>query len=224
MRCRLRRLLKENGLSIALFGLFAIFLTAQSLTGWHSFNADEVEHGGRAVGYTSYLTTGHFTEGVFENWESEFLQMASYIVLTIWLVQKGSAESKPLEGDEERDRDPRLERDKKDVPGPVRGGGWRLMLYENSLSTAFAVLFVLSIVLHAFGGVREYNSQQIEHGQPVVSVAEFVTTSTFWYQSFQNWQSEFLAVGLLVVLTVFLRQRGSPQSKPVTAPHDRTGS
>jgi uncharacterized protein DUF6766 len=218
-----RRLLRENGLSIALFGLFAVFLTAESLTGWHSFNGDEVEHGGRAVGYASYLTTGHFMEGVFENWESEFLQMASYIVLTIWLVQKGSAESKPLEGDEERERSPELDRDKNDVPGPVRRGGWRLKLYENSLSVAFAILFVLSIVLHTIGGVREYNAQQLEHGQPVVSLARFVTTSTFWYQSFQNWQSEFLAVGLLVVLSIFLRQRGSPQSKPVAAPHDRTG-
>jgi uncharacterized protein (DUF486 family) len=219
-----RRLLRENGLSIAMFGLFAVFLGAQSLTGWHSFNSDEVEHGGRVVGYASYLTTGHFMEGVFENWESEFLQMASYIVLTIWLVQKGSAESKPLEGDEERDRDPRLDRDKEGVPGPVRRGGWRLKTYENSLSIAFGVLFILSIVLHAFGGARDYNAQQIEHGQPVVSVGQFVKSSTFWYQSFQNWQSEFLAVGLFVVLTVFLRQRGSPQSKPVAAPHDQTGS
>jgi uncharacterized protein (DUF486 family) len=217
----MRRLLKQNGLSIAVFGLFAIFLVGESLTGWHAFNGDAVEHGERAIGYVSYLTTGHFMEGVFENWESEFLQMAAYIVLTIWLVQKGSPESKPMEagGEPEPPDASGAER----VPEPVRRGGWRRRIYESSLSIAFAVLFVLAIVLHAVGGAREYSAQLVEHGQPPVGLMTFVTTSTFWYQSFQNWQSEFLAVGLLVVLSVFLRQRGSPQSKPVAAPSGETG-
>jgi membrane protein implicated in regulation of membrane protease activity len=219
-----RRIWKGNGLAIVLFTLFVLFLGAQSATGWRTYNNDQIEHGEPTTSYPGYLTTGHFVEATFENWESEFLQMASYILLTIWLVQRGSSESKPLEGDPEIDADPRDEAGKDGVPGPVRAGGWRLRLYEHSLSIAFTILFLLSILLHALGGAREYSAEQVAHGQPPVGVAAFVTTSAFWFQSFQNWQSEFLAVGLLVVLSIFLRQRGSPESKPVAAPHSKTGS
>jgi hypothetical protein len=219
----MRRFVRENGLSIAMFGLFGVFLAAQSFTGWRSYDSDQAEHGARTVGYAAYLTTGHFVEAVFENWESEFLQMASYIVLTVWLVQRGSPESKPLdEGETEAGTGAagRLSR----VPGPVRRGGWLLKIYEHSLSLAFTVLFLTSIAMHAVGGAREYSSEQVLHGEAPVSAATFVTTSTFWFQSFQNWQSEFMAMGALVVLSIFLRERGSPQSKPVEAPHDRTGT
>jgi hypothetical protein len=219
-----RRLLKDNGLTIVLFGLFALFLAGQSVTGWRTYNSDQVEHGEPTSSYPAYLTTGHFVEATFENWESEFLQMAAYILLTIWLVQRGSSESKPPGGDPELDADPRDQAGKQGVPGPVRSGGWRLKLYENSLALAFAVLFLMSIALHALGGAREYSAEQVAHGQPPVGVGRFVTTSAFWFQSFQNWQSEFLAVGLLVVFTIFLRQRGSPESKPVATPHSETGS
>ena len=218
-----RNSLKDNGLTIVLFGLFALFLAAQSITGWRSYNSEQIEHGEPTSSYAAYLTTGHFVEATFENWESEFLQMAAYVLLTIWLVQKGSSESKPPGGDPERDADPRNHIDKKGVPGPVRSGGWRLKVYENSLSIAFTALFLMSIALHAIGGAKEYSAEQVAHGQPPVGVGRFVTTSTFWFQSFQNWQSEFLAVGSLVVLTVFLRQRGSPESKPVAAPYTETG-
>jgi hypothetical protein len=219
-----RRILKENGLTIVLFGLFAIFLMAQSLTGWRTYNSDQIEHGEPTSTYPAYLTTGHFVEATFENWESEFLQMAAYILLTVWLVQKGSSESRPPEGDPERDTDPRKQSQKPGAPGPVRSGGWRLKVYENSLSIAFTALFLMSLAFHAIGGAREYSAEQVAHGQPPVGVGRFVTTSAFWFQSFQNWQSEFLAVGLLVVLTIFLRQRRSPESKPVAAPHTETGS
>jgi hypothetical protein len=219
-----RRWVRENGLSIALFGLFVLFLTAQSLTGWRSFNGDQMEHHLPTLDYGSYITSAHFVEATFENWESEFLQMAAYILLTVWLVQKGSSESKPLDGDPELDADPWTQKDQKDAPGPVRKGGVWLVLYQNSLGLAFAILFLLSITLHALGGAREYSAEQVAHGGTPVSFGQFVTTSTFWFQSFQNWQSEFLAVGTIVVLSIFLRQRGSSESKPVAAPHRQTGS
>ena len=220
----MRKWVRENGLSIALFGLFVVFLTAQSFTGWRSFNGDQKQHHQPTLSYGSYLTSAHFVEATFENWESEFLQMAAYVLLTVWLVQKGSSESKPLEGDPELDADPRTQKDRKDAPGPVRRGGVWLVLYENSLGLAFAILFLLSITLHALGGAREYSAEQVAHGGAPVSFGQFVTTSTFWFQSFQNWQSEFLAVGTIVVLSIFLRQRGSSESKPVAAPHAQTGS
>ena len=220
----MRKLLRENGLAIALFGLFTLFLLAQIFTGWDSYNADQLSHGAREVGLRSYLTTGHFVEAVFENWESEFLQMAAYVVLTVWLVQKGSAESKPLEGAPDVDADPRSTDDVRNAPGPVRRGGLPLWIYERSLGLAFTVLFLLSIGLHAWGGARAYSEEQTQHGEAAVSVPEYVTTSRFWFESFQNWQSEFLAVGSVVVLSIFLRQRGSPESKPVAAPHGQTGT
>jgi hypothetical protein len=217
------RWLRDNSLSIVLFGLFAIFLMGQSLTGWRTYNAQQEEHREPTVGFGTYLTTGHFVEATFENWESEFLQMASYVLLTIWLIQKGSSESKPPGGDPEKDADPRSMPDVGRAPGPVRRGGWQLTLYENSLGITLALLFVLSFVLHALGGARDFSAEQVAHGQRPVGTMEFMTTSTFWFQSFQNWQSEFVAVGSIVVLTIFLRQRSSPESKPVAAPHDDTG-
>ena len=219
----MRRIWRNNGLTVVMFAVFIVLLGAQSVTGWQTYNIDQVEHGGSTIGYPSYLTTGHFVEATFENWESEFLQMGAYILLTIWLVQKGSSESKPPEGDPELDADPRDQTGRRDAPGPVRAGGWRLRLYENSLSIAFVVLFLVSIVLHALGGAREYSAEQVAHGGAPVGVGTFVTTSAFWFQSFQNWQSEFLAVGAIVVLSIILRQRGSPESKPVAAPNDQTG-
>jgi hypothetical protein len=217
------RRLRENGLSIAMFGLFGVFLVGQALTGWNAYNTEQREHLQPTVGLGSYLTTGHFVEATFENWESEFLQMASYVLLTIWLVQKGSSESKPPGGDPAKEADPRSASDLAQAPGPVRRGGWQLRLYENSLGIALALLFALSFALHALGGARDYNAEQVAHGRQAVSTMEFVTTSTFWFQSFQNWQSEFVAVGSIVVLTIFLRQRGSPESKPVAASHHDTG-
>ena len=220
----MRQRLRDNGLALVLFTLFAIFLAAQSVTGWRTYNNDQVEHGEPTSSFGSYLTTGHFVEATFENWESEFLQMAAYVLLTVWLVQKGSSESKPPGGDAELEADPRDQAGKGGAPGPVRSGGWRLAIYEHSLSIAFTALFLMSIAMHAVGGAREYSAEQVAHGQPPVSVGTFVTTSEFWFQSFQNWQSEFLAVGSIVVLSIFLRERGSPESKPVAASHDETGT
>jgi hypothetical protein len=219
----MRRVLRDNALSLTMFGMFLVFLVAQSFAGFRSNNNDNQEHGQPRESYTEYLASGAFVEATFENWESEFLQMGVYVLFTAWLIQKGSPESKNPEG-EESDADPRTERDNPDAPGPVRRGGLALTLYEHSLSIALLALFLLSFVLHALGGHAEYNQQQLEHGQAAVSLWGFVTSSEFWFQSMQNWQSEFLAVGALAVLGIFLRQRGSPESKPVAAPHAQTGT
>ena len=214
--------LRNSKLAYASFALFALFLVAQSLTGWRAYDADQREHHEPTVGYAQYLTTGHFVEATFENWESEFLQMAAFVLLTVFLVQRGSAESKQ-EGDDPSDEDPASHADNPDAPWPVRRGGLALMLYEHSLLIAFGVLFVGSVIGHALGGAREYSAEQQAHGGAAVGVGQFMTTSSFWFQSFQNWQSEFLAVGAIVVLSIFLRQRGSPESKPAHAPTAQTG-
>ena len=221
----MRRLLRENGLSIVWLGLFFVTLIfGQSFVGHREYNSDQKEHGRPEVTYAEYVTSAHFVEATMENWESEFLQMFLFIVLTACLYQKGSAESKKLDEEEAVDRDPRLSKHKKDAPWPVRKGGFVLKLYENSLSLAFLLLFLASLFAHAAGGAREYNQDQAEHGSAErVTTLQYMTTSRFWFESLQNWQSEFLAVGLMVVLTIWLRQKGSPESKPVDAPHSQTG-
>lgn len=219
----MRKVWRENGLSIVVFGMFLVFLAAQSVAGHRVEIAQSREHGDPPPSYGAYLWSGGFVEATFENWESEFLQMAAYVVLTVGLRQKGSAESKKLEGKEKVDADPRRVRDKENAPWPVRRGGLVLTLYEHSLGIAFGLLFLLSFVAHALGGAADYSREQLLHGGAPVSTLEYLATSRFWFESFQNWQSEFLAVGSIVVLSIFLRERGSPESKPVAAPHAETG-
>ena len=217
------RIFRENGLSIAMFGLFFLSLLGQSIAGLFEYNEDQRDHGQPTIGYVRYLATGHFVEAIFENWESEFLQMGMYVLLTVYLRQKGSAESKKLEGEESVDEDPAKSRDKEGVPWPVRKGGLVLKLYEHSLTMALSALFLVSFLLHAAGGASEYSQDQVVHGAEPVSIVEYLGTSRFWFESFQNWQSEFLSIGVLVVLSIFLRQKGSPESKPVATPHNSTG-
>lgn len=219
----MKRFLRDNGLSLVMFGLFAVFLVAQSITGFAVYNDDRREHGEATISYSEYLDSGHFIEATFENWESEYLQMGAYVLFTVYLFQRGSSESKDPDKEESVDEDPRQARDRSDVPWPVRYGGPVLKLYEHSLALALLLLFLISFLLHAIGGAREYSQEQLAHGGQVVSTVEFLRTSEFWFQSFQNWQSEFLAVFSLVVLSIFLRQRGSPESKPVSAAHSETG-
>jgi hypothetical protein len=219
----MKNFFRNNGLSLVMFLLFFIFMVGQSITGSMEYNDDQVAHNGSEITYPEYLVSGHFVEAVFENWESEFLQMFSYVILTAFLFQKGSSESKDPDKKEKVDEDPRDAKNK-DAPGPVRKGGLVLKLYENSLFIAFLILFLLSFLLHAMGGHDEYNNEQMEHGGETVSVLGYIATSRFWFESFQNWQSEFLAMGTLIVLSIFLRQRGSPESKPVASPHTETGS
>jgi uncharacterized protein DUF6766 len=224
---RMRRFLRENGLSLAAFGIFLICLVGQAVTGLHEYNADQREHGQPTVGAAQYLRSGHFIEVTFENWESEFLQMAAFVALTAILRQKGSPESKKLEGEEEVDEDPRealrSPQKRAKAPWPVRRGGLVLKLYAHSLSIALLLLFVASFVFHALGGASRYNEEQLAHGGSAMSTLAYIGTSRFWFESFQNWQSEFLAVFAIIWLSIYLRQRGSPESKPVMEPHGSTG-
>jgi hypothetical protein len=219
----MRRFLRDNALSLTMFGCFLVFWAAQSVSGWHAANADHREHQQPPESYWSYLTSGHFVEATAENWESEFLQMSGYVFLTGFLRQRGSPESKPFEGDAS-DEDPRQASGREDVPWPVRRGGLALTLYEHSFALVLFVIFLACFTVHALGGTAEFNQEQLAHGEQAVSVLGFMTTSQFWFQSFQNWQSEFLVVGAVALLGIRLRERGSPESKPVAAPHRQTGS
>jgi len=220
----MRKIIRENGLSIVLGLFLLVFLAGQAVTGMFAYNDDQQEHGQPTLDFISYLATPHFLEATMENWESEFLQMFAFIVLTACLYQKGSAESKKLGEAEPVDRDPRKSRNKKNAPWPVRKGGITLTLYEYSLSLAFLLLFLFSFTLHAVGGAGEYNQDQRERGgSEQISTLEYMETSRFWFESFQNWQSEFMALAAMVILSIFLRQRGSPESKPVDSPHSGTG-
>jgi hypothetical protein len=218
------RFFRDNGLSVVMLTLFLFSLLGQSITGFHEYNEDQREHRQPTVSYAAYHTTGHFVEAVFENWESEFLQMAAYVILTAYLFQRGSAESKDPDKDSPQDADPAAAKNKKDAPWPVRRGGWALKLYQNSLFIALFLLFLVSFALHAAGGSKEYNEDQRAHGSPTtVTTVEYMGTSRFWFESFQNWQSEFLSVAAIVLLSIWLRQKGSPESKPVAMPHGHTG-
>jgi hypothetical protein len=218
-----RSFARRNSLAIVTFVIFVVFLIGMVLTGHATYNNDQIAHGSPAVSFGTYIGEGHIWEALFENWESEFLQMAAYIVLTVFLLQKGSAESKDPDKPNAVDRDPRNADKRTRVPWPVRRGGIWLVLYENSLLIAFGALFIASVVGHALGGVDAFNAEQAQHHQPLVDTWGYATSSQFWFESFQNWQSEFLAVFSIVVLTVFLRQRGSAESKPVAAPTAETG-
>jgi len=193
------------------------------LTGWHSHNEERLEHGATSLSLVEYLGSGHFVEATSENWESEFLQMAAYVLLTVFLRQRGSSESKSFSDDEAVDRDPRHDRNKPDAPYPVRRGGWLLVLYEWSLSLAFFIMFLLAFAWHVAGGFRLENDERALDGLAPLTLTDFLLSAEFWFQSLQNWQSEFLAVAAIVLLSIWLRQRGSPESKPVSAPHAQTG-
>ncbi len=210
---------KRNGLSLTLAILFLAFLFGQILAGHAAWNADRLDHHLPPDAFVSYLRSGHFLSATFENWESEFLQMGMYVLLTVWLRQRGSAESRPIDPAEEEERI-----DPGPTPWPVLvGGAWR-WLYAHSLSIAFFLLFGVSFVLHACGSWKHENDERAMIGEPIISLAEHLCSAQFWFESFQNWQSEFLAVLSIVVLSIFLREDKSPESKPMAAPHGQTGT
>ncbi|HEU4557987.1 MAG TPA: DUF6766 family protein [Longimicrobium sp.] len=224
----MRKWIKSHSLSLAAILLFALSMVGQVLAGHADYNNDQTAHGEQPVSLVAYLGTGHFGEATFENWESEFLQMAVFIFLTAILVQRGSAESRkpdddPEAGKEPVDKDPRKHRDDPNAPWPVRRGGLALALYRNSLSLVLFLLFIAAFAAHAVTGAAEYSEEQAAHGEPGVSAIGYMGTPRFWFESFQNWQSEFLSVFALTVLSIWLRQQGSPESKPVHAPHEQTG-
>jgi hypothetical protein len=214
--------LKRNGLSLAVLALMLLSLVGQYLTGWQDYNSQRKEWHKPPVSALEYVTSGHFISATFENWESEFLQMAIYVLLTVSLYQKGSSESKDPEksGEEEVDREPKPH---PGAPWPVRKGGLALKLYNHSLSIVLTILFLLSFYLHLVGSLKNHNEEDVAMGKPASTMAEHLGSASFWFESFQNWQSEFLSVLSIVVLSIWLRQKGSPESKPVDAPHSETG-
>jgi hypothetical protein len=215
--------LRDHGLLLALLGIFVATLGAMVVTGAAVASEEQLDHGGSPISPLAYLATPDFVEATFENWESEFLQMAAYVVLTAYLFQRGSAESKDPDATADVDEDPRHARVTAETPWPVRRGGLVLRLYEHSLLIFFAVLFLLAMALHAVGGAGAYSEEQLQHGGEAVTVLEYLGTAQFWFESMQNWQSEFLAVAAIVWASIRLRERGSPESKPVAAPHSQTG-
>ena len=216
---------RNNSLSIVLFGLFVFCVGGHAWSGWKTYNAEQRQHSEPEISLSAFVTSEEFAETVFENWESEFLQMGFYVILTVFLYQRGSSESKKPDGTNKVEEDPDVHRNDPDAPGPVKTGGWRLRVYKSSLSLAFLILFLVSFIGHAAAGARKYNAEQRQHQSPEhVTTMSYMQTPQFWYESFQNWQSEFLAVLAIVVLSIHLRQWGSPESKPVHAPHAETGS
>ncbi|HZA13340.1 MAG TPA: DUF6766 family protein [Myxococcaceae bacterium] len=217
-RSVVKRVLRDNGLTLVMTALFLVFLLGNSVAGWLHYNEEQRAHGTPEVPWTTYVHSGEFAEAVFENWESEFLQMAAFVFLAAKLRQRGSPESKE-DGEEENP-----ERDKgPDSPGPVHRGGLALKLYSHSLTLALLALFLFSMAMHAVGGHSAHNEEAAAHGRPLESLLGYVTSSTFWFESFQNWQSEFFSIAMLVVLSIFLREKDSPESKPVREPHSKTG-
>jgi di/tricarboxylate transporter len=217
----MRTFIRNNGLSICFFLLFIAAMAGQIIFGFKEHNKELLENGSHVITLLSYLSSGHFIESTFENWESEFLQMALLVVLTIFLQQKGSSESKDFDKEEEVDREPSASR--KDVPWPVKKGGWILAVYKHSLTIALFILFFISLGAHFYGSLKDENEQLAKKGMPLEKATEFIGDSRFWFESFQNWQSEFLSVFAIVILSIYLRQIGSSQSKPVDAPHMETG-
>jgi len=212
--------LYRNSLSVFFIGIFLLTLAAQALTGWNEHNNELEELGAKAISLPKYLSSGHFISATFENFESEFLQMALYVMLTISLRQIGSAESKKIDEAEDVDREPKAH---SAAPCPVRKGGWVLKLYSNSLSIVFALLFITSWVLHFYGSWQDNNVELMLKHKPSINMSTYLGQANFWFETFQNWQSEFLSVASIVILTIFLRQKGSPESKPVDAPNLETG-
>jgi hypothetical protein len=218
------RFVRENSLSLFFGALLLLTLIAQSLVGHSLYNEEAIQHSQETISYPRYLASSHFGEAVMENWESEFLQFTLYILATVWLVQKGSPESKkPGEAGRGTDEEQLLGKHARpDSPGWAKVGGLRTAIYSNSLLLVMGLLFVGSWFGHSFTGWSEFNQEQQEHGDAAVSWTGYLGKPDFWEQSFQNWQSEFLAIGAMVVFSIYLRQRGSAESKPVGAPHSVT--
>jgi Domain of unknown function (DUF6766) len=212
---------RDNALTVVMLLLFGLSLLGQTLAGWGSFNQDQTDHHQATIELLEYLGTGHFGEAVFENWESEFLQMGILVILTARFRQKGSPESKAFDGPEEVDREPDPTR--RGAPWPVRAGGLVGRVYEHSLGGGLLLLFFITFGLHVWTGAAAASADNLAHGQPAISAIEYLGTPRLWFESFQNWQSEFLSIAALTVLSIFLRERGSSESKPVDAPHEQTG-
>ena len=218
------KVLKDNGLTIVLLLATAITIIGMFLTGLSVYNEQFAEHNAQAISLGDYVTTGHFLSALFENWESEFLQMSAYVVLTAFLFQRGSAESKDPDEASPKDADPAQDENKPDAPLPVRLGGLPRSMYSYSLGSVLFLLFLVSFLIHLRESAAAEAAEAMLHGQASPTIADHLLSAQLWFESFQNWQSEFLSTALIVVLSIFLRFRGSPESKPVSAPHSETGA
>ncbi len=213
-----RSVWSRNGLSIVLLILFCASMVGQIASGRAVLNEERRGQGRPDISLSEYLTDGQFVSATFENWESEFLQMGLYVLLTVGLRQHGSAESRPFPGEEPP---PRI--DTGPTPAWAAAGGWRRSLYGHSLATVLLLLFLIAFGLHWSGSWRHQVEEQLTKGQAPPGFLEYLGEAQFWFESFQNWQSEFLSVFALVVLSIFLRQKDSSQSKHIDAPHSQTG-
>jgi hypothetical protein len=215
------RPLRDNALSLAFGALFVLALVGQSVAGWLENNERQLQHGMPADTFGQFVTSSDFVVDVAENWQSEFLQFFLFIAATIWLVQRGSPESKKP-GDEGPGSDAEQlvgAHAKPDSPAWARARGIRQTIFSNSLLLVMGAVFLLSWLAQSLAGTVVMNSENADHGQPLITWADYLATPDFWNRTFQNWQSEFLAVGAMIALSIFLRQRGSSESKPVGAPH-----
>ena len=221
----MRRFWHENSLTIVFLVLFLGALGGQALAGWSEFNNEAMSHRQDTIAFGRYLLSSSYGNAVMENWQSEYLQFTLYILLTVWFVQKGSPESKELDKrGRESDEDQMLgAHAREDSPAWARARGLRLWLFSNSLVLVMATIWLGSWFAQAVTGWSDHNSEQLVHGEPALSLWQFIGTAHFWEATLQNWQSEFLAVGSMAVLAIYLRQRGSPESKPVGAAHAATG-
>ncbi|MDX3533900.1 hypothetical protein PV721_05875 [Streptomyces sp. MB09-01] len=216
---------RDNSLTLAFGGAFLLVLAGQALAGHAGFNEDLAVDGLQQLTIGEYLMSSDFAVDVSENWQSEFLQFFLYIFGTVWLLQRGSPESKELrKAGPESDREQRIgDHARADSPRWARTKDWRQKLYSRSLGTVMALLFLLSWLAQSIAGTAAYNEQQLRRLQPPVSWDAYLASADFWNRSLQNWQSELLAVAAMAILSVYLRQRGSPESKPVGASHTATG-
>lgn len=222
----MKRFVRENSLSLFFFAIFALTLVGLSFAGRSNYNAVNAEHGGAPVSWWSYVTSTDFGGSVMENWQSEFLQFSLFIGATIWLVQKGSNESKRLEdaGLESKVRQQIGRNAPANAPRWATFDDWRTRIYENSLLLAMTAIFFATWFAQSLNNWREFNDDAREHGNQAIGWTSYIVNADFWERTLENWQSEFLAVGTMAVFTIYLRQRGSPESKPVGAPHDETAS
>jgi hypothetical protein len=219
------RRLRDHGLSLLFGGLFLLALVGQAVSGLASYNNQQLATGGEPVSIWHYVTSSTFAVDVAENWQSEYLQFFVFVLATVWFVQRGSTESKELDQvGRETDEEQKVGRHAdKDSPPWAKATGWRRTVYSHSLGLTMGLLFLGSWLAQSVAGRAAYNAEQLSERFDPVSWVGYVTSADFWNRTMQNWQSEFLAVASMVLLSIYLRERGSPESKPVGAPHESTG-
>lgn len=216
--------MRNHGLTIAFGAAFLLALMGQSIAGVLVFNDEQTSHGSAAWSFTEFVSSSQFLVDVAENWQSEYLQFFLFILATIWLVQRGSPESKEP-GDEGLGSDEEQlvhEHATERSPAWSKVHGWRHTLFSNSLLLTMGAIFLLSWLAQSLAGVVVFNDEQAQHGEEAIGWLEYIGSPDFWDRTLQNWQSELLAVGSMIALSIYLRQRGSPESKPVGAPHDES--